>query len=88
MANPHYSECEETWENQDGQEERNYLQRIRNRRVSIGELATSAAVLLILAMTIFGGAEVPVTLRAKAHSSVSGFVPDTCDDVVYRSRSC
>jgi len=88
MANPHYSECEETWENPAGQEERNYFQRIRNRRVSIGELATSAAVLLILAMTIFGGAETPVASGVKAGSSVSGFVLDACDDVVNGRGEC
>ena len=88
MANPLNSECEESWENPAGQEDRDYFRRIHNRRVSIGELATSVAVLLILAITIFGGSDSPVTASSAANVSVSGFTPDACDDVVYSRGEC
>jgi hypothetical protein len=88
MANPDCSECEEAWTNPAGKEDRDYFRRIRSRRVSTGELATSAAILVILAITIFCGNDSPVTPSAAAGMSVSGFTPDACDDVVYSRGEC
>lgn len=88
MANPHGSECEEAWNDPAGKDERDYFRRIRNRRVSIGELATSAAILVILLITIFCGDDAAGTPGPATDISVSGFTPDPCDDVVTSRGEC